>query len=362
MKLIYAMLILAVSLFTLNTNITYAEDFVSKDLTFNNGETILAATLTIPDTLKAYPTVVMATGSGQQNRDEEIYGFKIFKIIAEHLTKNGFAVLRIDDRGAGKSKGDLKNATTHDFAMDVLAGIKEISKYNYIDTKNLGVFGHSEGGAIATIIANENPEMLKFIVLMAGPVINCGDIIISQIRIINKSAGKTDKEIEESIASQKTIYKMLQENKSNDEIKEFLILMNLKAVDQMSEEQRKTITDKNTFAKGQAEMIFKQISSPWFKYFIQYTAADYLPNLKCRVIGIFGEKDTQVPADVNTQELEKVMKLKNNSNYTIKIFPEANHLFQKAVSGLGSEYFTLPKEFVPGFLDYIVEQVKAAVK
>lgn len=102
MKSIYSLLIMAVAFFSINLQNTIADDFVSKNITFNNGETILAATLTIPDTLNTYPTVVMATGSGQQNRDEEIYGFKIFKTIAEHLTKNGFAVLRIDDRGTGE--------------------------------------------------------------------------------------------------------------------------------------------------------------------------------------------------------------------------------------------------------------------
>ncbi len=356
-KYIFIVLMLSFAINTVKT-----KGFIEKEIIFNNGETILSGTLSIPDTIKVYPAVVLVTGSGQQTRDEEIAGFKLFRVISDSLTSKGIAVLRYDDRGIGKSKGDLKTATTYDFAQDALAGAKELTKLKYIDRNNIGILGHSEGGAIANIIASENPQLIKFIVIMAGPTISGGEIILSQIKVVNKSNGASDEQITIAVDSQKGLYKLLGENASEDKLKAYLTDVNLKAYDGMPEEKKKYVTDKEQFAKMQADMAVKKINTPWFKYFISYNPAKDIKNVKCRIIAMFGEKDTQVEATSNSQAFENIMKENKNKNYIMKIFPSANHLFQTANTGLVNEYSKLPAQFVPGFLDFIAEQILFSVK
>jgi uncharacterized protein len=360
MKKLVLLLITAITALTINN--LKANNFISKEITFNNGENVFSGTLTVPDTLKKYPAVLLVTGSGLQNRDEEIFGFKIFKMIADTLTSRGIAVLRYDDRGFGKSKGNVKIATTYDFAQDALAGIKELAKFDYIDKNNIGIFGHSEGGAISNIIASQYPQLVKFIIMMSGPALSGTDIVLSQIEIINRNNAATDAEVEDALNTQKSLFKLLKENKTNDEIKDFLKGVYLKAYYKLPDEKKKYISDTNQFATSQAELGVKQVCTPWFKYFINYEPYNDLINIKCRIIAIFGEKDTQVEPKLNSQSFEKAMKDSKNNNYIMRIFPNANHLYQSAVNGSVAEYSTLAKEFVPGFLDFIVEQIKISTK
>ena len=362
MKFFNLFIVIFASTLLFSNDKSKADDFISKEISFTNGETSLSGTLTVPDTNKIYPAVILVTGSGQQNRDEEIFGFKLFKIIADSLTKQGIAVLRYDDRGIGQSKGDFKTATTYDFAQDALAGINQLAKFEFIDKNNIGILGHSEGGAIAEIIAAEHPETIRFIVLMSGPCISGADVILSQIKIINQASGKSEKEVEEAIASQKGLYKLMKENKSEAEIKSYLKEITIKAVEQLPEDKKKYITDIDKYATMQAEVASKQVNTPWFKYFINYEPAKDLAKIKCRIIALFGEKDTQVVPEMNSKELENVMSEAHNNNYIIKIFPMANHLYQSAETGLVSEYSNLKKEFVPGFTDFIINQIKLSVK
>ena len=111
----------------------------------------------------------MITGSGAQNRDEEIFGFRPFWVIADHLTRHGIAVLRCDDRGVGGSTGSTSQSTSADFADDALAGVKYLQGRPEIDKTRVGLMGHSEGGLVAPMLAARAPDDIAFIVLMSGP-------------------------------------------------------------------------------------------------------------------------------------------------------------------------------------------------
>ncbi len=141
--------------------------YTEEEVEFTNGEFRLAGTLTLPEGIAPHPAVVLITGSGPQNRDEELFGFKPFRVIADHLTRSGIAVLRYDDRGVGAFTGDVSSATTADFATDVLAGVHLLKQRDDIDSSKIGVIGHSEGGIVGPMVAQSGE--LAFVVILAGP-------------------------------------------------------------------------------------------------------------------------------------------------------------------------------------------------
>ncbi len=142
---------------------------------------VLAGTLTKPMGKGPFPAVLLVTGSGLQDRDENVHGFKVFKILADHLTKNGFAVLRYDDRSVGGSKGNISSATTQDFADDAWLVFRHLYNHKDIKKDKVGIIGHSEGANIAAMVASSHKEV-SFIVLMSGSAISGENIILSQLK------------------------------------------------------------------------------------------------------------------------------------------------------------------------------------
>lgn len=334
------------------------ESIISKDIEFFREKTKFSGTITAKDTLKKHPAIVMITGSGPQNRDEEIMGFKIFKIIAEYLSENGYVVLRYDDRGVGKSKGKTDTATTYTFALDALEAVNYLRQQSYVNSEKIGIFGHSEGGVAAIMLASQFPKLIDFIVLMASSTVQGSEVINSQIAAISKIAGKTDTEINDVIAFQNTLYELLNRNADLDEIKTLIKEYTIKAINALPEEQKKYITDIEQYADGQATMQSMQVNSNWFKYFIKFNPVKDIENLQCSVISLFGGKDMQVITEINKKSLDESIKKSKAKYYSCEVFPEANHLFQAAGTGSPDEYYGLKKEFVPGFLEHILKELK----
>ncbi|MBC7743760.1 MAG: alpha/beta fold hydrolase, partial [Flavobacterium sp.] len=176
---------------------TYRSENVEYD---NETKTVhFGGTLTLPASGSHFPAVILITGSGQQDRDETIFNHKPFAVIADHLTKNGIAVLRVDDRGVGQTTGEVKNATSADFAKDVLAGIRFLKSQRDINIKQIGLIGHSEGGMIASMVANES-DNLAFMVSMAGIGIKGVDVIKKQNSSILKKSNMPDDQYKALIA------------------------------------------------------------------------------------------------------------------------------------------------------------------
>ena len=331
----------------------------SEEVTFYNDGNTFAGTITYPkEEGKKFPAVVMITGSGAQNRDEEIYGFKIFGIIADHLTRNGIAVLRYDDRGVGGSKGkNVNESTTEDFAGDVIAAMEYLKTKEFVNPLAIGLFGHSEGGIVAPLVEMKTGNV-AFMILMAGTGVKGIDVIQEQSKLIMKADNATDEEVNGYYLILGMIYEALVKDGNLKGLESQLEKNVEDSYEKMTPEEKKTIKNKDEYVKQTVQSTIKQFSSKWMKYFLSYDPIPALEKTTCPVLLLFGGKDLQVPVGQNRKPMEEALTKAGNSDYTTRIYPDANHLFQEAGTGSPNEYPQLPKEFVPGFLDDITEWIK----
>jgi pimeloyl-ACP methyl ester carboxylesterase len=324
--------------------------YKKEEVAFKNGDINFTGTLTLPESNGPFPGVIMITGSGAQNRDEEIFDFKIFRLIADHLTRSGIAVLRYDDRGIGGSGGNTITATTADFATDVEAAIKFLRLRK--DIGKIGLLGHSEGGIIAPIVASRNNNV-SFIVLLAGTAVKGEDILTAQNELIAKANGISDAEIALNEKLQKKMFEAMKSDKGWDAVETELRKVIKESIMKLPAEERKQISDINTYTESMVKNQMAAAKSPWLRYFVSFDPVPVLEKVKVPVLALFGEKDLQVPAKQNAGPMENALKKAGNKDYTIKIFPNANHLFQEAKTGSPNEYAGLKKQFVPEMLDTI---------
>lgn len=330
--------------------------YIEEEVVFHNGDIKLSGTLTLPEYPGRHPAVVMITGSGPQDRNEEIYGFKIFKIIADHFTKNGIAVLRYDDRGVGESTGNISESTTEDFAGDVTEAVKYLQTRNDIRHDYIGLCGHSEGGIIAPLVASQYKD-IAFIILMAGTGVTGEEVVLEQTELILKAEGMEDEEIKVSLEQSKKLFSHLKSGKEKDEIISELKKQVLESYEDIPKEQKELITDKDEYADKIAKSKYEQLTSTWMSYFLSYDPVPALEKVTCPVLMLFSELDLQVSVVQNEKPMVAALVRGNNKDYEVKTFPKANHLFQTANTGSPSEYADLPKEFVPGFLDFITSWI-----
>ncbi|UCC39802.1 MAG: alpha/beta fold hydrolase [Candidatus Aminicenantes bacterium] len=331
-----------------------------EEVTFENGDIKLTGTLTLPKKSGRHPAVIMITGSGPQNRDEELFGWKIFRDIADHLTRNDIAVLRYDDRGVGGSTGNVFDATSEDFAADVLSAVKFLRARSDINPSRVGLCGHSEGGIVAPLSASQSKDV-AFIICLSGTGIIGKEVLLTQMELIARADGTPEQETKKYIEDVRTALEMIKKEPDEDKVKSVFMDIVSKQLETMTEEQKKDIEDVDAYLKNQVEGMYKQFSSPWFEFFLEYDPAPTLEKVACSVLLLFGELDLQVPAEMNNKAMVKALRKGGNKDFTAKIFPKANHLFQSAKTGSPSKYAKLPKEFVPGFLDYITDWIKKRV-
>ncbi len=334
--------------------------YKQEEITFTNDGNTFSGTYTYPSEnnsgVPGFPAVILITGSGPQNRNEEILGFKLFEVIADHLTRNGIAVLRYDDRGVGGSTGKtVDESTTMDFAGDVLAAVSYLKSRG--DVHSIGLLGHSEGGIVAPITAVNSPDV-QFIILMAGTGVKGIDIIKEQSKLIMKADNSSKEEIDGYQKMIDAIYDAIKNNQSLDKVKDQIKNSILDNFEDIPKEQRKNIKNKQQYANDVAEMTVAQFGSTWMRYFLTYDPAPMLAKVSCPVLVLFGGKDMQVPPKQSEKPIVDALTKGGNQEFVVEIFPSANHLFQDAVTGSPSEYANLKKEFVPGFLDKITEWIK----
>jgi pimeloyl-ACP methyl ester carboxylesterase len=329
-----------------------------EDVTFSSGTVTLAGTLTIPDGTGPFPAVMLLTGSGAQNRDEEILGFKPFKVIADVLARRGVAVLRCDDRGVGGSSGSIAQSTTADFADDALAGVSVLAARKEIDAKRIGLIGHSEGTSVAAIAASRDPRV-AFIALLAPPAVR-GDVALwRQASDMAKSMGASEIEATSVSDAYRPVTDALRgqadESQLNAAVRAFLL-----AQVEATPPLRNTVGNRDAYLARTLPAVLAQLRSPWMRSLISFDPATALAKVHCPVLAVFGGLDTQVPIDLNRAPLEAALNSAGNRAVTIKVYPEANHLFLKAVTGSPAEYPALEKVFVPGLLDDLATWVAGA--
>jgi len=324
--------------------------YKEEEVSVPSGDIALSGTLTLPEGEGPFPAAVMITGSGTQNRDEEIFGFKPFRIIADHLARKGIAVLRCDDRGLG-GKGKPAPYTSLDFAADVVAQASYLEGRKEIMKGKIGLIGHSEGGIIAPLAGRSRP--FAFMVLIAGTAVKGEEVIIEQGALIARADGASKEEVAESVSEQRRVYSLMNSPEGGKEIEKIIEKEVRRSLDKMSPEKRKAVSDPEAYVKSITAGEMAAFTSPWFRYFLAYDPEPTLEEVKCPVLALFGEKDLQVSVKQNLPVMEKAFKKGNNRDATFKVFPQANHLFLKAKTGSPSEYASLEKVFVPDFLDTI---------
>jgi hypothetical protein len=279
--------------------------------------------------------VVLITGSGPQDRDETLLGHKPFLVLSDYLTRRGIAVLRADDRGTAKSTGDFAAATTADFATDTEAGISYLKTRPEIDPHKIGLIGHSEGGIIAPMIAARNPDV-AFIVMMAGSGVRGDDILVEQTEAIEEASGKSHEEAVKDATKEREVLNLVETEKD-----EAVLDKDLK--EKLS----------GDMPEAQAGATIKILSSPWFRYFLTYDPAVALRKVKCPVLAIGGEKDTQVPVKENLPAIRAALEQGGNKHFEVDELPGLNHLFQTAKTGSPTEYSAIEETISPVALEKI---------
>ena len=313
----------------------------SEEVTVNHGDIKLVGTLTLPKGNGPFTAVQLLTGSGPQDRDETIAGHKPFLLLADTLTRAGYAVLRFDDRGVGGSTGDLAEATYNDLTGDVLAGVTYLK--SRADINHIGLLGHSEGGYLAPLAAERSPDV-AFVILMAGPAVSGEKVLVLQNRLIYESAGRPKAQIEAQVSYIRELSALLKEE-------------NYGAARALSRKQIKVQLNELPEAQRpgpavQEQMIQAYLTSlPSLREFFVYDPAAVLEALRVPVFAFYGGRDIQVPASQNAPLMRQL--LENDPDATVRVFPGLNHLLQPAPTGALGEYAGIETTIAPVVLEAI---------
>ncbi len=303
----------------------------------------LAGTLTLPSSGKPSPAVLLIAGSGPNDRNETVFGHKPFLVLADHLTKQGFAVLRVDKRGVGQSTGNYDVSTSEDFAADVLTGVEYLKTRKEVDAEQIGLIGHSEGGLIAPVIAVKSNDV-AFIVLMAGAGVTGEATLYAQEALISRAMGVTEEQISHQLDLQKQVLSVIKNESDLEKAEKLLREIVAKQLANLPKEEQQTSADA-------MEAQIKRCNSKWFRYFLTYDPITSLKHLKIPVLVINGELDSQVPPKQNLPVIAKILEEAGNRNYRIIEFPKLNHLFQTCESGSILEYGKIEETIAPVVLD-----------
>ncbi|MGX1807812.1 alpha/beta hydrolase family protein [Nocardia sp. NPDC055321] len=308
----------------------------SEEVTYRSDAITVAGTLTLPRDGGPHPAVLLITGSGPQNRDEELLGHKPFLVIADALTRAGYAVLRVDDRGVGGTGGDLNESGYPDLADDVVAGLTYLRTRADIDGARLGLLGHSEGGYLAPLVAARPDSGVAFTITLAGPAVPGADVVLEQTRLIMAAEGAPPERIDAEIATLTTLNDLLRSG-DLDAARRYARERN----DALPADQRATPQD-----------IDAQLS-PYFAALVAYDPAPALAALRTPVLALFGGRDLQVPPAQSEPPMRAL--LTANPDATVHTFPGLNHLMQPTETGLPSEYATTETTVDPRVLTYLTE-------
>jgi hypothetical protein len=302
---------------------------------------------------------VLITGSGPENRDEEVFGHKPFLVLSDYLTRQGIAVLRYDDRGVGKSGGDSRTATTADLATDALAAFEYLKTRSGIDPKRIGVLGHSEGGVIAPFVANEAPDV-AFVVLMAGTGVPGDSVIMLQSRLVAKAEGAADSTLAKSAVVERELLDLAKSSLDSAALMAKLRPLLKQSMSQLSPADSQKVSSADTSNQA-VEQQMRQVLTPWFHYFLNYDPRPALKKLKQPVLAVNGEKDVQVAPKENLAAIEAALKAGGNKDFLVKELPGLNHLFQTATTGGVSEYAKIEETISPTALKVMGDWILAHV-
>lgn len=304
--------------------------YTTEEVSFKNGDAVLSGTLTLPENYtKNTPVLVMVTGSGLQNRDEEAFGHKPFAVIADALARQGIATLRYDDRGFGESTGDVIGSTIDDFKNDAAAGIGLLRTR----FKHVGVLGHSEGGTIAMMLAAD--KTVDFAISLAGMTVTGKELLLRQNRDALAGIGLSSDIVD--------IYcRHLSDGMD--------AVIAGKDPEPVNDTQLPAALNQNL------SKALQQFATPYMRSFIRLSAKDNLAKTSVPLLALNGTKDTQVDYVNN---LAAVKTLASSKPFTVKSYEGLNHFFQHAETGSVDEYGKIEETISPEVLSDIIAWIKA---
>ncbi|HYV93674.1 MAG TPA: alpha/beta fold hydrolase [Chitinophagales bacterium] len=328
--------------------------YTATDVTFANSiqKNTIAGTLTIPEGKGPFPAVILITGSGQENRNEELMGHKPFLVIADYLSRNGIAVLRCDDRGVGGTTGEVMKATSEDFATDIEAALDFLKTQRGVDVKRIGLIGHSEGGGIAQMVAKNHSEV-SFIIMIGGLAIDGGRDLYLQNEKFYAGSGVPGEVAKKYLMLFQQMIDTIKTQKTTDEKHKAISTLLNNGRKQFSEDELKYVP--NLQDEKSIEVLANQMILPWMQSFINYDPQPALKTLKCDILAIYGEKDIQVPAKENSEAFGQTMQNGQSKINKVVVMPGLNHLMQHATTGMPSEYGTIEETFSPEVLKMIAD-------
>jgi uncharacterized protein len=304
----------------------------------------LAGTLTLPPGPGPFPAAILIAGSGPQDRDETVAGHRPFLVLADQLTRQGIAVLRYDKRGIGKSTGSFDQATTEDFASDAASALAYLKSRKEIDARKIGLIGHSEGGIIAPMIASRSSDV-AWMVLLAAPGLKGEDVMLLQSGLILKAAGFDDDRIASARNFNRQSYDLARKEKDPQALE-------AKLTDLIDSTGMSTTLPPTTL-KPQARMM----TSPWFRFFLDYDPVPALEKTHCPVLALNGDKDLQMAPKENLAQIQKALQEGGNNDFQTKELPGLNHLFQHALTGSPTEYGGIEETLAPEALNSISDWI-----
>ncbi len=313
----------------------------------------LAGTLTYPNSKGPFPAAVLVSGSGPQDRNETIMGHRPFLVLADHLTRQGIAVLRYDDRGVGDSQGRFSKALVRDFTSDALAAVTYLKTRTEVNTAQIGIIGHSEGGVVAPQAATLSSDV-SFIVLLAGVGVPLEQLLQRQAADIIRVMGVDEETAEKQASIQKQIFSEVRNIQNIKETKKKLIAIMKTSLTEFTEEQLEALGYSESQLETQADMV----TSPWFRDLLEIDPQPTLAKVRCPVLAVNGEKDIQVAWQENLEGIEKAVKQGGNDDVTIQSFPNLNHLFQTCTTGAITEYSAIEETFHPKVLTTVSEWIR----
>jgi len=314
-------------------------------------QTWLAATLTSPKDTVRHPAVMLIAGSGPNQRDSYHSGHRPFKVLADYLTRQGFVVLRADKRGVYQSAGQFKEGDVQNFAHDTQAAIQFLKSDRRVDPNNIFLIGHSEGSFVAAISATI--EKVKGIVSMAGPGMSTLDILLLQDKTEPAAKGASKSDTDVLLEFSQHFYKTVLDNTDEAQRKQELQALYDNLTGTKAEIIKKWVGQQGTLNVDLA-------ASNTFYLWLQQNPLDYWAKLTIPALILNGDKDSQVPAKENIEGLAQVLR-KNNATFKQTIFPELNHMFQKAESGANNEYGNIDETLNPEVLTAISEWLKQEI-
>ena len=323
----------------------------SEEVRFTNtrDSVTLAGTLTLPDGPGPFPAVALVTGSGAQNRDEEIYGHKLFAVIADHLTRHGIAVLRYDDRGVGQSSGNFSAGTSEDFTRDALAAVDFLTTRTEIARNRIGLIGHSEGGMIVFMAAAQNPA-IRFVVSLAGAAAHGDSLLLQQNGDILRAQGAPDSSANAYVDALREIFQLQRGypveylRSQQDSLMRVLLAGN-----------RKQLLPKPV--QQNLQIILTTPLSTWMRFYTQFDPKPYIQATRCPVLALNGTLDRQVDAETNLGLIQEYTAQGGNRQVTVKTCEGLNHLFQHATTGAPNEYPYIEETFSPAALELITQWI-----